>query len=157
MSRMPGTARCARAVLFAVGASGVVPVLWLTVVAATFETGALGELILGLLLLAALPFALLAVASFVVAAKFAGGGDKVRVGAVVIGWVVLVGSAVAVPAGYELGGAGVAVGALLIALSTREGTRDWFDRARLPSSPRECDQGPLAAHDPAAGLDGQVV
>ncbi|MGW1882750.1 hypothetical protein [Streptomyces sp. NPDC001970] len=157
MSRMPGTARCARAMLFVVGASSVVPVVWLTVVAATFETGALGELILGMLLLAALPFALLAAASFVIAAKFADGGNKVRVGAVVIGWVILVGSAVAVPAGYEMCGAGVAAGALLIALSTREGTRDWFDRARLPSSPCEGDHGPLAADDPAAGLDGQVV
>lgn len=143
MTQMPGTARCARATLIVVGTSSVVPVVWLTVVAARFGTGALGELILGMLLLASIAFALLAVASFVIAAKFADGGNKVRVGAVVVGWVIVVGSAVALLADHGVWSAGIAVGALLTALSTREVTREWFDRPRLSSSPRRGNEGPL--------------
>jgi hypothetical protein len=112
MTQMPGTARCSRAMLVVVGASSAVPVVWLTVIAATFETGALGELVLGMLLLAAIALALLAGASFTIAAKFADGGNKVRVGAVVVGWVIIVGSAVALLADHGVWAAGVAVGAL---------------------------------------------
>lgn len=150
MTQMPGPARCARAMLVVAGASSIVLVVWLTVVAATFETGALGELVLGVLLLAAVLCAVLAVASFAIAAKFPDGGNKVRIGAVVVGWVIVVGSAVALLAGHREWAAGVAVGALVTAFSTRESTRDWFDRprtwpprARRPrsSSPREGNQG----------------
>ncbi|MET9902889.1 hypothetical protein [Streptomyces sp. NPDC006446] len=165
MTQMPGTARCARAVLVVVGASSVACVAWLTVVAATFETGALGELILGMLLIAVILSALLAVASFVIAAQFADGGSKVRVGTVAVGWVVVVGSAVAVLGHHGVWGAGAAVGALLTALSTTEGTREWFGRPRLPSSLCEGNQlhrvaqgqDPLAPDGSAPGPDGDVV
>jgi hypothetical protein len=142
-----------------VGASSVVPVVWLTVVAVTFRTGALGELVVGMLVLAALPFALLAVASFVIAAKFAGGGDKARVGAVVVGWVTVVGGAVAALAHHGMWGVGVPAGALLTALATSEGTRYWFDPPGPPSSRRRVrgNQAERAPGDRAAGLDGGVA
>lgn len=136
MSQMPGTARSARVVLFAVGALSVVAVVWLGVVAAMFETGALGGLILGMLLLAATLFALLAVASFVLATKFTGGGRKVRFGAVVVGWVTFVGSTIAALASHAAWGAATMAGALLLVLSVASATKDWFDvphHVRMPA------------------------
>ncbi|TDC74495.1 hypothetical protein [Streptomyces hainanensis] len=134
MNRLPGTARWARATLLVVGAAGVVAGGWLTVVAATFETGALGELILGMLLLAALGVALFAVLAFAIAARFADGGDGVRLGAVAMGWALVVGSGGAGLAVHGAWGVGVAVGGLLALLATREDTRDWF--AARPKAPR---------------------
>ncbi len=157
MTQMPGTVRCARAVLVVVGASSVIPIVWLTVYATTFETGALGQLILGMAILAVIPFTLLAGASFAIAARFTDGGNKVRIGAVVVGRVVVGSSAVAFLAHHGVWAAGVAVGALLAALSTGEGTRDWFDRPRHPSPPRGEFQGPRAPDDSAAGPDREVV
>ncbi|MFM9705828.1 hypothetical protein [Streptomyces galilaeus] len=134
MTQMPGAARCARAMLVAAGTASVVALVALAMVAATFEPGALGELILAMLLLAAVPLVVLAVASFVLAARFADGGDRVRLGAVVVGWMLVAGSAIAVPAHHGWWGAGVVVGALLTAFSTAERTREWFARPRLASS-----------------------
>lgn len=74
MTRMPGTAACARALLVVVGAAGVVALGWLAVFTATFRPGTPGRLETALVVLAAVPFALLAAASFVLAARFAGGG-----------------------------------------------------------------------------------
>ncbi|MFD9006882.1 hypothetical protein ACFV0T_39110 [Streptomyces sp. NPDC059582] len=127
MPQLPGTARCARALLVVVGMAGVVALSWLIVAAVTLRTGALGELILGMMAVAATICAALAAVSFVLAGKFAAGSNTVRVGTVVVGWVILVGGAVAALAGQGMwGGAGVAVGALLAFLSTTEPTRDWF-------------------------------
>ncbi|MFF8196530.1 hypothetical protein ACF05L_37995 [Streptomyces bobili] len=134
MTQMPGAARCARAMLVVAGMASVVALVLLTMVAATFETGALGELILAVLLLAAIPLVLLAVASFVLAAKFADGGGKVRLGAVVVGWILVAGSTAAVLAHHGWWGAGLAVGALLTAFSSAERTREWFERPCLSSS-----------------------
>ncbi|MEV5488614.1 hypothetical protein AB0L47_11495 [Streptomyces bobili] len=134
MTQMPGAARCARALLVAAGTASVVALVPLAKVAATFEPGALGELILAMLLLAAVPLVALAVASFVLAAKFADGGDRVRLGAVVVGWMLVAGSAAAVPAHHGWWGAGVAVGALLTAFAGAERTREWFARPRLASA-----------------------
>ncbi|MGW1723429.1 hypothetical protein ACWCQK_10940 [Streptomyces sp. NPDC002306] len=127
MTQLPGTARSARALLVVVGAAGAVGLTGLIVAAVTFRTGALGELVLGMMALAAIPCAALAVTSFVLARKFADGGDSVRVGAVAVGWVVIVAGAVALLAGREMwGGAGITLGAVLTVLSTTERTRDWF-------------------------------
>ncbi|MFF3327425.1 hypothetical protein [Streptomyces sp. NPDC002889] len=114
--------------LFVVGAMSIVAGLWFAVVAAILETGALGQLMVGLLLLAAGLFATLAVASMVIAARFANGGNGVRVGAVVIGSLIVTGSAVTVMTHHGAWGVGGAVGILVIVLSTREDTRDWFAR-----------------------------
>jgi hypothetical protein len=151
---MPGTARWARALLVVVGACGVVPVVRLTVSAVTFETGALGAPVLGLLLAAALACASLAGSCFVIAARFADGGGKVRVGALAVGWLVAVGSAVAVLTGRGVWGAGVATGALLAVCAAGRDTREWFDRPRLTWPPdEEARRSPLSGR-PTAGLDG---
>ncbi|MEU0338528.1 hypothetical protein ABZ092_05950 [Streptomyces bobili] len=73
-------------------------------------------------------------ASFVRAAKFAGGGNKVRIGAVAVGWVLAAGDTAAVLAHHGWWGAGVAVRALLTAFSGTERTREWFERPRLSAS-----------------------
>ncbi|MFI5632575.1 hypothetical protein ACIA8E_24990 [Streptomyces sp. NPDC051664] len=136
MVQMPGTVKSARAVLIVVGAGNIVAALWLMMVAATLQTGAMGQLVIGLLFLAALPFGTLAAAAFVIAAKFTTGGHQVRIGAVVVGSLVIVGSLIiagtAISAKLHNGvwGIVVAVGALVIVLSTRQDTRDWFDRPR---------------------------
>ncbi|WP_392842179.1 hypothetical protein [Streptomyces sp. LN500] len=69
MVQMPGTVKSARALLLVVGAGNIVAALWLMTAAATLQTGAMGQLIIGLLLLAALPFGSLAAAAIVIAAK----------------------------------------------------------------------------------------
>ncbi|MGW6745579.1 hypothetical protein ACWGDX_33400 [Streptomyces sp. NPDC055025] len=136
MSQMPGTVRSVRVLLLTVGAGNILAALWLVVAAATLETGAMGGLIAGMLLVAALPFGMLAAAAIVVAAKCPDGGKGVRVGAVVVGSLIIVGSSVvtgtAIDAKLPDGawGFGVAVGVLVIVLSTRRNTRDWFDRSR---------------------------
>ncbi|MEV7680344.1 hypothetical protein AB0O64_17595 [Streptomyces sp. NPDC088341] len=136
MSQMPGAVRSVRALLLTVGAGNILAALWLVVAAATLETGAMGGLIVGVLLLAALPFGMLAAAAIVVAAKCPNGGKGVRIGAVVVGSLIIVGSSIitgtAINAKLPNGawGFGVAAGALVIVLSTRQNTRDWFDRPR---------------------------
>lgn len=92
MVQMPGTVKSARALLLVVGAGNIVAALWLMTAAVTLQTGAMGQLIIGLLLLAALPFGSLAAAAIVIAAKFTTGGHRVRIGAVVVGTLVIAGS-----------------------------------------------------------------
>ncbi|MET7441505.1 hypothetical protein ACWERY_21775 [Streptomyces sp. NPDC004082] len=157
MTRMPGTARWARALLVVVGACGVVPAVRLTVSAVRFETGAMGAFVLGMLLAAALACASLAGSCLVIAARFADGGDKVRVGALAVGWLVAVGSAVAVLSGRGVWGAGVATGALLAVLTTGRDTREWFDRPRLTSSPGEESRNSPVSGRPTVGLGGSGV
>lgn len=136
MVQMPGTVKSARALLLVVGAGNIVASLWLMTAAATLQTGAMGQLVIGLLLLAALPFGTFAAAAIVIAAKFTTGGHRVRRGAVVVGSLIIAGSSIiagtAISAQLHNGvwGSGVAVGALVIVLSTRQDTRDWFDRPR---------------------------
>ncbi|MET7788653.1 hypothetical protein ABZS93_18880 [Streptomyces sp900116325] len=136
MVQMPGTVKSARALLLVVGAGNIVASLWLMMAAATLRTGAMGQLVIGLLLLAALPFGTLAAAAIVIAAKFTTGGHRVRIGAVAVGSLTVVGSSIiagtAISAKLHNGawGMAVAVGALVIVLSTRQDTRDWFDRLR---------------------------
>ncbi|MGW7265176.1 hypothetical protein [Streptomyces sp. NPDC054842] len=155
MTRMPGTARWARALLVAVGACGVVPAVWLTVRAVTFETGAMGAPALGLLFAAALACASPAGSCFVIAARFADGAGKVRTGALTVGWLVAAGSAAALLTGRPgVWGAGVAAGVLLAVLTTVRDTRDWFDRPRLAWSPGEETPGPLASGRPTAVSGG---
>ncbi|WP_326816566.1 hypothetical protein OIE61_05285 [Streptomyces sp. NBC_01762] len=136
MSQMPGTVKSARALLFVVGAGNTVAALWLVMAAATLRTGAMGQLVIGLLLLVALPFGTLAAAAIVIAAKFTTGGHRVRKGAVVVGSLLIVVSLItagtAISAKLYDGTWGIAVvaGALVIVLSTGQDTRDWFDRPR---------------------------
>ncbi|GAB7110336.1 hypothetical protein JCM4814A_86510 [Streptomyces phaeofaciens JCM 4814] len=130
MTRMPGSARCARVLLAALVVAGAVCAAWLAVAAATFETGALGAPFLGLLLLAATGCALTAVASLVVSVRFAEGGAAVRVGAVAVGWVTVLGSLAAFMTHGHAWSAGIACGAALVALSGRRETKDWFERGR---------------------------
>ncbi|MET7608463.1 hypothetical protein [Streptomyces avermitilis] len=144
MTQMPGTARCARAVLVVVGTLSAVTVAWLTAAAATLETGALGELVLGILLLTAIASAALAVTSFTLAAKFTHGSNKTRTGAAAVGWVTILASTIALLTDHRMGATGAAAGTLLIVLSTRQDIRNWFDRPRLPAPPREEIQHPPA-------------
>ncbi|MFB6704941.1 hypothetical protein ACFCW6_09535 [Streptomyces sp. NPDC056333] len=136
MVQMPGTVKSARALLLVVGAGNIVASLWLMTAAATLQTGAMGQLVIGLLLLAALPFGTLAAAAIVTAAKFTTGGHRVRIGAVAVGSLTVVGSPIiagtAISAKLHNGvwGIAVAVGALVIVLSTGQDSRDWFDRPR---------------------------
>ncbi|MFE5108052.1 hypothetical protein [Streptomyces sp. NPDC056663] len=136
MVQMPGTVKSARALLLVVGAGNIVAALWLMTAAVTLQTGAMGQLIIGLLLLAALPFGSLAAAAIVIAAKFTTGGHRVRIGAVVVGTLVIAGSliitstAISVKLHDGAWGIGVTAGALVVVLSTRQDTRDWFDRPR---------------------------
>ncbi|BAC68491.1 hypothetical protein AQJ43_28600 [Streptomyces avermitilis] len=139
MTQMPGTARCARAILVVVGTVNAATVAWLTAAAATLETGALGELVLGILLLAAIVSAALAIASFTIAAKFTHGSSKTRTGAAAVGWITILAGTIALLTDHPMGAAGAAAGTLLTALSTRTGTRDWFDRPRLPRPPRNAN------------------
>ncbi|WP_411087366.1 hypothetical protein [Streptomyces sp. 061-3] len=136
MSQMPGTVKSTRALLLVVGAGNIVAALWLVMAAATLQTGAMGQLIVGLLLLVALPFGTLAAAAIVIAAKFTTGGHRIRKGAVVVGSLLIVVALIidstAISAKLFNGTWVVAVvaGALVIVLSTRQDTRDWFDRPR---------------------------
>ncbi|OQR61590.1 hypothetical protein B6E66_23945 [Streptomyces maremycinicus] len=131
MTRMPVTTRCARALLVAVGLSGIAGSVRLAAAAAAFESGALGAPVVGLLLLAAAGCAALAVASLVVSARFADGGGAVRSGAVAVAWVTLLGGLAGALTHHVAWGAGAAVGASLVALSNAAATREWFGRARL--------------------------
>ncbi|MFJ9025424.1 hypothetical protein ACIRPU_36445 [Streptomyces sp. NPDC102259] len=131
MTRMPVTARYARVLLLALGLSGLACSVRLAVAAAVFESGALGGLVVGVLLLAATGCAALAVASLVISARFADGGGAVRGGAVAVGWVIVLGSSVAALAHHLAWSAGTALGAVLVALSSGAATREWFGRTRL--------------------------
>ncbi|MDQ0578880.1 hypothetical protein [Streptomyces rishiriensis] len=134
MTRMPVTARYARVLLVGLGLSGVAASARLTAAAAAFESGALGMLVVGMLLLAAAACAALAVTSLVLSARFANGGGAVRRGAVAVGWVITLGGPVAALAHHFAWGAGAALGVLLVALSNKAATREWFGRARpLPA------------------------
>lgn len=134
MTRMPGTARYARALLVALGLAGLACAVRLTAAAAVFESGALGGPVLGMLLLAATGCAALAVTSLVISARFADGGGAVRRGAVVVGWVIALGGLVAGLAHHFAWGGGAALGAVLVVLSSGESAKEWFDRGRLPSA-----------------------
>ncbi|MGW0874499.1 hypothetical protein ACWD3Z_29050 [Streptomyces sp. NPDC002740] len=131
MTRMPVTAVYARMLLVALGLSGIACSVRLAVAAAVFESGALGAPVVGMLLLAATGCAVLAVASLVISARFAGGGGAVRGGAVAVGWVIVLGGSVAALAQHFAWSAGAALGAALVALSSGAATREWFGRARL--------------------------
>ncbi|MFJ8510920.1 hypothetical protein [Streptomyces avermitilis] len=140
MTQMPGTARCARAVLVVVATSSALAVAWLTAAAATLETGALGALVLGILLLGAIASAALAITSFTIATKFTHGSNKTRTGAAIVGWITILVGTIAVLTNHPIGATGAAAGTLLTALSTRQDTRDWFDRPRVPPPPRKENQ-----------------
>ncbi|MFE7931552.1 hypothetical protein ACFU6S_23055 [Streptomyces sp. NPDC057456] len=128
---MPVTARYARALLLALGLSGLACSVRLAVAAAVFESGALGGLVVGMLLVAAAACAALGVASLVISARFTDGGGAVRRGAVAVGWVIVLGSSVAALAHHFAWSAGTALGAALVALSSGAATREWFGRTRL--------------------------
>ncbi|MEV6654081.1 hypothetical protein [Streptomyces sp. NPDC051219] len=130
MRQMPSAVKSVRAMLLVIGAGNVVAALWFMVAAATLETGAMGHLVVGLLFLTAIPFGTLAVISIVLAAQFTNGGNRVRIGAVVVGSLIAAGSAVSVPAHDGMWGVGVAAGVLVAVLSIRGEARDWFDRPR---------------------------
>ncbi|MFJ1808106.1 MULTISPECIES: hypothetical protein [unclassified Streptomyces] len=133
MTRMPAPARYARALLVVLGLSGIACAVRLAAAAAALESGALGGLALGMLVSAAAGCAVPAVTALVVSARFADGGHAVRRGAVAVGWVIALGSLVAGLAHHFAWGAGIALGALLVTLSSGESTKEWFDRGRLPS------------------------
>ncbi|MCZ7461950.1 hypothetical protein [Streptomyces sp. WMMC940] len=130
MSQMPGTVRSVRAVLLAVGVGSVLAALGFVVAAATLETGALGALVVGLLLLAALLLGVFAAAAIAIAWKFTNGGDAVRTGAVAIGALVTSGSASGLVAHSGAWGIGVAAGLFVTVLSTGDASREWFDLPR---------------------------
>ncbi|WP_405966491.1 hypothetical protein OG613_04175 [Streptomyces sp. NBC_00015] len=134
MTRMPVTARYARALLVALGLSGIAGSVRLAAAAAVFESGALGGLVVGMLLLAATGCATLAVTSLVISARFADGGGAVRRGAVVVGWLIALGGLAAALTQHFAWSAGAAAGALLVALSSGTATREWFGRARLANA-----------------------
>ncbi|KQX65047.1 hypothetical protein ASD48_18305 [Streptomyces sp. Root1310] len=120
------------------GLSGIAGSVRLAAAAAVFESGALGGMIVGLLLLAATACAALAVTSLVVSARFADGGGAVRRGAVGVGWVIAVSGSVATLAHHVAWSAGAVLGSLLVALAGGAATREWFDRAPLsPAEPAE--------------------
>ncbi|MEU4129965.1 hypothetical protein [Streptomyces wuyuanensis] len=127
MNQMPGTVRSVRAVLLAVGTGSVVAALGFVTAAATLETGALGALFVGLLLLAALLLGIFASAAIVIASKFTDGGRGVRIGAVAIGSLLTLASASGLAAHSGVWGVGVAAGLYVTVLSTRDSSRDWFD------------------------------
>ncbi|MEU5764760.1 hypothetical protein ABZ782_02405 [Streptomyces asoensis] len=131
MTRMPGAARCARALLLLLGVSGLVGAGRLAVAAAGFESGALGGPVLAGLLLAAAACGATAVTALAVAARFAEGGGRVRRAAVAVGWVFAVAGTAAGLAHHGAWGAGSAAGALLVGLAGGEPARQWFDRGRL--------------------------
>ncbi|MEW2049825.1 hypothetical protein [Streptomyces sp. NPDC005476] len=133
MTRMPGTARYARALLMASGLSGIVGAVRLTAAAAVLESGALGGLVLAMLLSAAAGCAVLAVTALVASARFADGGGAVRRGAVAVGWVIALGGPAAGLAYHFAWAAGGVLGVALVALSSGESTKEWFDRGRLPA------------------------
>ncbi|MGW3511490.1 hypothetical protein [Streptomyces sp. NPDC000994] len=131
MTRIPTAVRAVRVILFlVVPVSGTVA-LRFAVAGATVRSGAFGELVMGLLFLEALPFAVLAVMSLVVALKIANGGNGVRVGAVVAGWLVISAGVVGALAHHRAWSAGALLGAVLLFLATGPDTRDWFDTPRL--------------------------
>ncbi|MDX3855605.1 hypothetical protein [Streptomyces sp. AK02-01A] len=130
MTRMPGTARSVRAMLFAVGALNGVAAVWFTVAGVTFESGALGLVGAALFFFAAILSGTLAVVSIVIASRFAHGGDGARTGAVVIGSLIVAGGAVGMMTDRGAWGAGTVAGVLMIALCAGRDTRDWFDRPR---------------------------
>jgi hypothetical protein len=131
---MPVTARYARTLLVVLGLSGIAGSVRLAAAAAVFESGALGGLVVGMLLLAAAGCAALAVASLVISARFADGGGAVRGGAVAVGWLIALGSLAAALTQHVAWSAGAGAGALLVALSSGPATREWFGRARLPNA-----------------------
>ncbi|MFC4468423.1 hypothetical protein ACFPH6_28435 [Streptomyces xiangluensis] len=128
MSQMPRSVKSVCAMLLVIGVGCLVPALWFVTDAVTLETGAMGELIVGLLFLKVFLFGALAVSSIVIAAKFGRGGNRVRIGAVVVGSVItaLCATGVLVHDGSWSFGAGA--GFLVIALATSQDARDWFDR-----------------------------
>lgn len=128
MSQMPGGVRAVRAMLLAIGAGSLVSALWFVTAAATLETGTMGELIVGLLLLKATPFGLLAAIAIVTATKFSHGGQRARIGAVVVGTTIAASCTIGVLVHDGVWGFGVAAGFLVIVLSTSQDTRDWFGR-----------------------------
>lgn len=130
MSQMPGTVRSVRAVLLAVGAGSALASLGFVVAAATLETGALGALFVGLLLLAALLLGLFAAAVIVIARKFTDGGNGVRIGAVAVGALLTSGSASGLLAHSGAWGAGVAAGLFVTVLSMGDASREWFGLPR---------------------------
>lgn len=135
MTRMPGSARWARALLVGTAVAGGAGAVRFAAAAASLETGALGALFLGVLLLGATGCALTAVASLVVSARFVNGGPAVRNGAAAVGWVTVVGSLAGFLTHDHSWAAGVTGGALLVALAGRRETRDWFERGVPAAAP----------------------
>ncbi|MFB7733232.1 hypothetical protein ACFC08_02285 [Streptomyces sp. NPDC056112] len=131
MPHMPTAVRAVRVILFLVAPVSGTLALRFAVAGATVRSGAFGELIMGLLFLEALPLAVLAVLSLVVALKTAKGGNGVRAGAVVAGWLMTGAAVVGALAHHTAWGAGVVLGAVLLFLATGPDTRDWFDTPRL--------------------------
>ncbi|MEU6706150.1 hypothetical protein [Streptomyces wuyuanensis] len=130
MNQMPGTVRSVRAVLLGVGTVSVIAALGFVVAAATLETGALGVIIVGLFLIAALLLGMFASAAIVIASKSTGGGQGVRIGAVAIGSLLTLGSVIGLLVHSGAWGVGVAAGLYVTVLSTGDTSRDWFDRPR---------------------------
>ncbi|MFB6962992.1 hypothetical protein ACFCYB_40035 [Streptomyces sp. NPDC056309] len=130
-TRIPTAVRAVRVVLFlAVPVSGTVA-LRFAVAGATVRSGAFGEPAMGLLFLEALPFAVPAVMSLVVALKIANGGNGVRAGAVAAGRLVITAGVVGALAHHMAWSAGALLGAVLLFLATGPDTRHWFDTPRL--------------------------
>ncbi|OQD57729.1 hypothetical protein BM536_001175 [Streptomyces phaeoluteigriseus] len=128
MSQMPRSVKSVCALLLVIGAGSLLPALWFVAEAGTLGTGAMGELIVGLLLLKVLPFGMLAVGSVVIAAQFGHGGDRVRIGAVVVGSVVAGLCAIGALVHDGSWSFGIGAGFLVIVLLTSQDARDWFGR-----------------------------
>ncbi|MFF4761998.1 hypothetical protein [Streptomyces sp. NPDC001292] len=131
MTRIPTPVRTVRVMLLLVVPISGTVALRFAVAGATVESGAFGEPAMGLLFLAALPLAVLAVMSLVVALKIANGGNGVRAGAIVIGWLVITAGVVGALAHHRAWSAGAVLGAVMLFLATGPDTRDWFDTPRL--------------------------
>ncbi|MGW1404403.1 hypothetical protein ACWCRF_38685, partial [Streptomyces sp. NPDC002405] len=133
MPYMPTAVRAVRVILFlVVPVSGTVA-LRFAVAGATVRSGAFGELIMGLLFLKALPFAALAVLSLVVALKTAKGGNGVRVGAVVAGWL-MIGTAVVGALTHHRAWSAGAVTGFRVGLPSTNSTSARCSHCTLPSS-----------------------
>lgn len=131
MPHMPTAVRAVRVILFLVAPVSGTVALRFAVAGATVRSGAFGELIMGLLFLEALPFAVLAVLSLVVALKTAKGGNGVRAGADAAGRLMIGTGVVGALAHHRAWSAGAVLGAVLLLLATGPDTRDWFDTPRL--------------------------
>jgi hypothetical protein len=133
--QMPGTVKTARVLLFVVGGLNVLAALLLAVAGAALQSGEVSTadtegLSGGLLFFMAVISAALAVAAIVIAAKFGKGGNGVRVGAIVVGSLIIASGAVNVATGNAPSIVGLAIGVLVVVFSAKQDAKMWFNRPR---------------------------